>query len=161
MSDTEPEISPASDAVTALTPNQDTPQYADFALPDGMTVEPGLLDGFGAFARSHNLTQEQAQAQQAAERQRDQWMSQIRTDPDLGGATGERNLALAVRAVERFGTPALREALDASGLGNHPELVRFCYRIGKAIGEDSFVSTQPSGGRRTAAEVLYPNHPKE
>ena len=39
----------------------------------------------------------------------------------------------------KFGTDALKSLLTESGLGNHPEVIRFMYRAGKAISEDSYV----------------------
>lgn len=44
---------------------------------------------------------------------------------------------VTARALDRFGSPELREFLNASGLGNHPELVKSFYKIGKLIGEDN------------------------
>ena len=43
----------------------------------------------------------------------------------------------SARALDRFGGPELRQLLDASGLGNHPDVVKFTYKIGKLIGEDN------------------------
>jgi hypothetical protein len=31
--------------------------------------------------------------------------------------------------VQNHGTPALRQLLNETGLGNHPELVRFVHRL--------------------------------
>ena len=69
---------------------------------------------------------------------------------------------MARKAVEQFGTPELRTLLDESGLGSHPEVVRFFYRAGKAIGDDNFVAagrTAPPGGssEQKHAATLYPN----
>ena len=38
-----------------------------------------------------------------------------------------------------FGTEPFKQLLSESGLGNHPEVIRFMYRAGKAISEDSYV----------------------
>lgn len=43
----------------------------------------------------------------------------------------------SARALDRFGSPELRTLLDASGLGNNPEVVKFTYKIGKLVGEDN------------------------
>jgi len=58
--------------------------------------------------------------------------------------------------MDKFGTPELTKLLNASGMGNHPEIIRAFYRAGKAISEDSFV-----GGSRATAPVdpskrMYP-----
>lgn len=44
----------------------------------------------------------------------------------------------AARALDRLGTPELRQFLETSGLGNNPALVRFAYNAGKAIKEEGF-----------------------
>lgn len=153
------------------------PTYAEFNLPDGVTADEALMGSFGAFARQQGWSQEEAQQaidlhlqaldrhsethRQGWHRQQEEWTSQLKTDREYGGPAFTKNVGVAVRAIERFGTPALKEALDASGLGNHPELVRFCYRVGKAIGEDAYLPSRGEGGQRTAAEVLYPNQSKE
>lgn len=41
------------------------------------------------------------------------------------------------RTLDRFGTPELRQFLNESGLGNHPELVKLMYKVGERIGEDN------------------------
>lgn len=53
------------------------------------------------------------------------------------GANLEAVTKTSARALDRFGSPELRTFLDESGLGNHPELVKAFYKIGKAIGEDN------------------------
>ena len=59
-------------------------------------------------------------------------------------------------------TPELVAALDSTGLGNHPELVRMCVRIGKAMREDTFHTGSGTKGSdsgdpfQSAANKLYP-----
>jgi hypothetical protein len=65
-------------------------------------------------------------------------------------------LVHAERALEKFGSPELRKALVSSGLGNHPQLVDFCVKIGRAMKEDTVVLPGAAvGGRRTPEEILY------
>jgi hypothetical protein len=47
---------------------------------------------------------------------------------------------VAKKALDAFGTAELRSLLNESGLGNHPEVIRFMFRAGKAISEDSMVT---------------------
>ena len=68
-------------------------------------------------------------------------------------------------ALKAFATPELRELLQKSGLGNHPEIIRFMYRAGKAISTDDYVgASQGSGASRSTpkdmasyANALYSN----
>lgn len=78
---------------------------------------------------------------------------------DWGGEEAfQANAELAIRAVEQFGGPELKQFLDQSGLGDNPMLIRAFYNIGKALSDDTFV---PGASRGTAekspGEALYPD----
>ena len=45
----------------------------------------------------------------------------------------------AKSALDTFGNDALKSLLVETGFGNHPEIIRFMYRAGKAISEDSYI----------------------
>jgi len=130
-------------------------EYADFSLPEGVEMDAEVLTEFKGIAKELGISQEAAQKlidlqgrletqradaiQQALADQSKQWAEQIRSDKDFGGENYDSNVAVAVKAIEQFGSPELRQVLNDSGLGNHPELVKFCHRIGKAISDDSLV----------------------
>jgi len=91
------------------------------------------------------------------------WQTEARADPEYGngagGKTFEENSSLIAKGLSTFGTPKLNEALIASGMGNHPEIARFLYRVGKAVSEDSIrvgggVGT--SGNPSPFANRLFP-----
>ena len=110
-----------------------------------------------------DLGQKQAQRwlqaqEQAIQDATAQWVEQVKTDKELGGEALNANLATAKTALNKFGSPELTKLLDESRLGNHPEVIRFFHRVGKAIGDDSLVP----GGRTTnrpanPAQRLYDN----
>jgi hypothetical protein len=87
-----------------------------------------------------------------------EWEAAITADKDIGGDKLPENLAIAKKALADFGTPALTELLEKSKLGNHPEVIRFMVKAGKAISQDSRLVT---GGHATtiesAAQRMYPN----
>ena len=147
-------------------------EYADFTAPEGVELNTEIAGDFKALAKELNLPQDKAQAvvdlgvklmQQAQEVQveamqaaRAEWVDQVRADKEIGGDKLAPNLALAKRALDSFGSPALAELMDASGLGNHPEVIRAFVKIGKAISDDKLVT----GGSNTAAtsrKSLYDN----
>ena len=70
---------------------------------------------------------------------RSDWANQSKSDQEFGGESLDTNLEIAKQALNAFGTDALKSLLSESGLGNHPEIIRFMYRAGKAISEDSYV----------------------
>lgn len=153
-------------------------KYEAFALPDGLAATDGQLAEFGEQARELNLTQVQAQKlvdfeakriadqarvqEETIKAQQSQWISDLKKDPELGGADAKENIGLAVRAVQKFGGKALVELLETTGLGNHPALVRTFYLIGKGMREDDVKGTGDAaarGSERSHAEILYGSKP--
>ena len=73
------------------------------------------------------------------------WLDQSSSDKEFGGERLDANLAVAKTALDKFGTPELKQLMNQTGLGNHPELIRFFYRAGKAISEDTYVGGHKEG----------------
>lgn len=148
-------------------------QYADFAFEEGKALDTGLADDIKATAKELGLTQSQAQkladlalkrtesaqSQQAEmlAQARDEWAGQAKADKEFGGDAIEANLATARKALDTFGTPELKALLNESGLGNHPEVIRFFYRSGKAISEDRVIRGGAAGQPTDPAKRLFPN----
>ncbi|OKX10330.1 hypothetical protein AWP89_07880 [Escherichia coli] len=97
------------------------------------------------------VQQRQAEAWQKTT---EQWAADVKADKEIGGDKLISNLSAAQRALDQFGTPELKEYLNTTGLGNHPDLVKTFVKIGKAMSEDGMV-TGGNEGQRSAAEVLY------
>ncbi len=153
--------------------------YTDFSIPEGIELDGDAVEGFTPIARDLNLTQAQAQqlvdfyahrmqALQAAQMEqvanvRKGWVEGIKADEEIGGSAMGEKVALAVKALDRYGNPGLRKILEESGLGDHPEMVRAFYRVGRDMAEDTIeggAGAQPAADQRTAAEILYPNQGK-
>lgn len=142
------------------------PEKYEFTPPEGQELDANALAVFEPIAKELGLSQEQAQKlvdiypqiqQQQAEawsKQVSDWGEQVKADKEIGGDKFNASVGAAQRALDQFGNPELREYLNASGLGNHPALVRFCAKVGKAMAEDSFV-VPSQGGQRSAADILY------
>jgi hypothetical protein len=105
--------------------------------------------------------QEAKAADDALVQQGEDWVKQVRSDPDLGGAKFEATALSAQKAIAAFGTPELKELLNSTYLGNHPEVVRIFSRIGQALGEDKLNRQADAGGtgQLSLAERLYPSNP--
>jgi hypothetical protein len=90
----------------------------------------------------------------------DGWLEASKTDKEFGGDGLEKNLAVAKSAL-KFATPELKKILNESRLGDHPEMVRWMYRVGKAMAEDTFVPGNKVLSRDETEEArakrLYPN----
>lgn len=150
--------------------------YEAFKMPDGVEVDTAMLAEFQPVAKELNLDQAGAQklvdlytkaSAQMAERQQkvwadtqDKWVADAKADKEYGGEKFNENVAIAKKAIDAFGTPELKEALAATGAGNHPEFIRFCMRVGKGLAEDKFVSAgSASAGKRDPAEILFGKSP--
>ena len=143
--------------------------YEVFDLPDDFDMNEDTLGEYHTFAKENNLTQEQAQrgvdmVAQMKQAEMNQWVEQqkswvddAKSDTEFGGDKFDQSISVAVKARDSFGTPEFNEMLDSSGLGNHPEMIRFLSRVGKQISEDGVVVGGSSISNQTREAVLYPS----
>lgn len=149
---------------------QGAPETYEFKAPEGQEFNPDVLAQFSEVAKELNLTQEAAQkvldkmAPAIAERQANAlaeahkgWIASTKSDSEIGGAKLAENVALANTTFEKFGTPELRKLLDESGLGDHPEMIRWAHRVSKAMSEDGFVAGRGNNSGDTSAKSMYSN----
>lgn len=144
------------------------PEKYEFKTAEGQELDAEAVKAFEPIAKELNLSNEQAQKlvdvygskimpklveQQAAQWQQqiEQWAEQVKADKDLGT---DASIGAAQKAMDKFGSPELKQYFNETGLGNHPELVRIFANIGKAMSEDGLV-TGNSGGAKSAADVLF------
>jgi len=147
------------------------PEKYEFTMPDGVELDAAAADEFSAIAKELKLSQADAQriADVATKMQQKQaethvatvkgWADSCKTDKEFGGDNLDQNLSVARKAIDTFGSPELKALLNTSGLGNHPEVVRFAFKAGKAISEDGFIK---AGARVPTPESslerrLYPD----
>lgn len=147
------------------------PEKYEFTPPDGQTFDDTVLEAYSEVAKELNLSQDDAQklldkvAPVMAARQAEQiaqvkegWADAARTDKEFGGDKLDANLGVAKKALDAFASPELKTLLNEAGLGNHPEVIRFMYRAGKAISEDRIVTgQQATGSDKSLADKLYSN----
>lgn len=147
------------------------PEKYEFKAPEGATLDDTVSAAFSEVAKELNLPQDAAQkvidkvAPVMAQRQaeaiaaaRQEWATASTSDKEFGGEKLQENLGVAKKAMDTFGTPELRALLNGTGLGNHPEVIRFMYRAGKAIGEDGIVNGGRNGGTETdPAKRMFPS----
>ncbi len=156
---------------------QGAPEKYEFQAPEGKEFDAEIIGNFSEIAKELNLTQEAAQklvetmGPKIAERQlaqveaiRNEWAQQAQLDKEFGGDKLSENMSIAKKALDSFGTPELRTLLNESGLGNNPEVIRFMFRAGKAISEDTFVPSSTGAGSKAGpqdfnakANALYSN----
>lgn len=149
-------------------------QYEAFKAPEGVALDEKVMGEFANAARELNLPQDAAQkmvdkmaplmAQRQAEQlsaMRTEWETKSKTDAEFGGDKLEASMVQANKAMNAFATDEFRTLLNETGLGNHPEWVRFMVRAGKAISEDKIVKggAEPSSPK-SLAERMYGNPEK-
>lgn len=145
------------------------PESYEFKMPEGVELDKAAADEFQAIAKELKLDQASAQkvadiGAKMAQRQTEahsklveSWVETVKTDKEIGGDKLDQNLAVARKALETFGTPELKDVLNATGLGNHPEVIRAFLKAGKLISEDKFVAGSPKGPDTDIAKKLFPS----
>ena len=131
-------------------------------------LDPEVLTAVGDVAKELNLSQEaaqkvldkvapvvQAKQAKALEDAKAGWVNDSQSDEEFGGENFDANLKTAKSALDTFGNDALKSLLVETGFGNHPEIIRFMYRAGKAISEDSYI------GNSEGADSLRTSGPKD
>lgn len=148
--------------------------YADFSLPNGMPLDDALLAEATPLFKELGLTQEQAQklvdfqakqVQASSQSQVDafnqlmqDWREKSQNDKEFGGDKFDESIAVARSAIDKFGTPELKQLLEEHGVGNHPEVIRFMVKVGKLTAEDvPGTSGAQSTPEQDRVSQLYPN----
>lgn len=189
------EAKPA-DALTAAEKTEVVPgapeKYADFKVPEGLTLDPKILEQVGPLFKELGLTQEQAQklvdfqakhegeAQAAADKvmtdMRAEWRGEVVKDPALGNGTDglkpevQANITKAVEAIgDAKGIAAFKEAMNLTGAGDNPALIRGLNAMGKLLSEGTLVrgggpsaagqSAPGAANRPSPAQAMYPSLP--
>lgn len=148
--------------------------YADFVMPEGVELDSALLTEATPLFKELGLNQDQAQklvdfqakqAKASSESQVDafnqlmnDWQEQSKNDKEFGGDKFEENVGIARSAIDKFGTPELKQLLEEHGVGNHPEVIRFMVKVGKLTAEDVPGGTNtPPSKAQDRVSLLYPN----
>ena len=170
----EPTPTPAPEPTPTPAPKEGAPEAYEFKAAEGQTFDPEFVKSYSEVARELDMTQEAAQTmldkvgpvlaqQQAAQiaKVRAEWADASKTDKEFGGAQFDENLAIAKQSIDKFATPEFKQMLDDTGLGNHPEWIRYCYRVSKAFAPDTLETGHKEGGAapkdfNSMASRLYP-----
>jgi hypothetical protein len=151
------------------------PEKYELKLPDGSPLDQKHIDKVAAFAKEKGLSNDAAQVileresaavQSFAETQRaaldarhNEWRQQAESDPVIGGEKLAETAELAKRALQRFGSEKLREELEVTRMGDHPEVLRMFAEIGRSMSNDKLIlagAQKGSADKTDHADVLYP-----
>ena len=158
-------------------------EYAEFAKPEGVEFDEAGLAEFKSFAKEQDLTQEQAQKllefggakikAQAEAPQRlwaetqAKWQKEVKDDPDIGGTRFVESIATAAKVFEpgeanpfvgsAEEAKGLKEALNATGAGNNPAIVKMFVKMGRLLSEPGGLSGKPlTSTKEDLLDKLYP-----
>lgn len=178
---TEPSPTPTStEPLIAKDPAPEfTPVTADdFPLPEGAEIDEESMTSFidlvntehvsketaEKFLAMHNSLLEKASEQisQTYESMQTQWQTEARNDPEIGGAKLAPALAQVKQMIMEVSGPdadAVFEALDLTGGGNHPALIKLFSRLARNFSEGTpTTGTAPAQNAPTSrAERMFPN----
>lgn len=157
-------------------------EYAEFKLPEGFTFEGETLTKAKGLFKELGLDQAGAQKlvdfhtaaiKDSAEAPfklwsdtQEAWIDELRSDPKIGkdidsGRVGA-SISKMISALPTGESAAFREAMNFTGAGNNPAIVRGLYELSKRFAEPGHVqggSPAPVGKqtRPSPAGALYPN----
>jgi hypothetical protein len=154
-------------------------KYEAFKLPEGVTLDETKLADFTKLAGEAKLPQETAQklvdlyaaemkqVQEAPMRAwtdlQTKWQADVKADPVIGGANLDKNLAATkagLNAVLGDDAKSFFEALNITGAGNNPAILRGLFKAAAPHAPASPVAGQPGKTAKSAGETLYPNQAK-
>lgn len=160
-----PDPAPAPAALTA----------ENIKLGEGFEADPGLMGDFlgimndsalSAGDRAQKLVDLQTQFTKASaekaiaqwEGLQEQWQTEARNDPEIGGEKLEPLLGQISTLINVHGSPELRQIMDQTGAGNNVHVIKFLGKIATALGESAPApAAVPTGGAKTLAQRMYPD----
>lgn len=161
----EPAVEPKADEKPAEA-KPVAPEKYELKISEGSVVDAGFVERIAAHAKAQGLSQEQAQAlldQQSEQvgafikQQSESWMAQSLADKEIGGEALNKNVEMAKRVIDRFGSESLKAELNKTGYGNHVEVLRLLVKIGSSMSEDQLVvpGSQPVSAPKSREELYY------
>ena len=106
-----------------------------------------------AIDRYHDKIDKQVEDIQAG------WLKDAEADKEIGGEAFKENAELSKRLVDKYGSEALKDLLDQSKYGDHPEVVRIFSTIARQfMAEDkAFFPKAHEKGEKSMEETFYPD----
>lgn len=110
--------------------NEITGQYKQIAHQLGLNQQQAqtLHDWY-----NENIGSQEQQMTQAREQQEVEWLRSLQQE---WGGDFEKNASYASRAFRQFADEAAVQAMNETGLGNHPSVLKMFAQIGRMLSED-------------------------
>lgn len=143
-------------------------------FPEGFTADEKFTPKFLEIANELGLTKDGANklvalqaeyAKEGSERATQawqdtvkQWEDAVKADPEIGGTKMDESLGAVRKLIDSHGSKELLDALNISGMGSNPHLIRMLHKVAKEVNEPGPVSGSPGNSTpREAASILFPN----
>jgi len=158
-------------------------EYAEFTIPEGTTLDEQTATEFKGLAKELDLTQEQAQKlldfgggklraqieapyKLWAETQA-KWQAEVKADPEIGGTKFEQSIKDAAQVFvpgdsnpfvkDEAEAKSLRDALNMTGAGNNPAIVKLFVKMGTLLNEPGSLRGGPvKDSADTLLAKMYP-----
>jgi hypothetical protein len=145
-------------------------EYSQFTVPEGLAMDEAQTADFKSFAKEQDLTQEQAQKvlefggvkikemieapYKTWREMQETWQAEVKADPEIGGTKFEQSIKDSALVFEPGESnpfvgsaeeaKALREALNTTGAGNNPAVVKLFVKMGKLLAEPGTLTGRPT-----------------
>lgn len=90
-----------------------------------------------------------------------EWADKAMADPEIGGAKFATTKSTIAKAIDTLGpdlASGFRQALDVTGAGNNPAIIKGLHALAAKVTEGGHVTGSPPGSRpMTIKEAFYPN----
>lgn len=151
-------------------------KYEAFKLPEGAKIDEATLGKAQGLFKELGLPQAGAQKlidmysdlhkqvanshTEAWQKTEKEWLSAIRADKEIGSGD-EKILRSDVKAaisktIDALGGDELRTALNITGAGNNPAIVKALFKASSAFVEGKHVGGEPAKPAKSAAARMYP-----
>lgn len=92
-----------------------------------------------------------------------QWQEEVKGDSEIGGdklATTTQTISKAIDTLGPELAKGFRQALDFTGAGNNPAVIRGMAKFAALLTEGGHVSGGPGSGKQSIGSVFFPNSPE-
>lgn len=145
-----------------------------FTLPEGFTLSETPMNSFLEIMNNSALspaergqalinlqaglaTQSEEARSQAWNDLQQTWQSEVQADKEIGGANLPATLTSIGHLMDRFANDEVRQALDQTGAGNHPAIVKFLFNLSKQLteGTPATPGAPAAAGSLSLSERIY------
>lgn len=148
----------------------------DLKLSEGSLLDKARIDEVLAEAKQGKLTNEQAQSllqreeqavdkyqkalEDQVEKNKTEWLKQLESDKDVGGAKWKENAETAHLFLKQHADQGMMDFLNKSGLGNNPSVFKFVLKLANMAKPDQMVnggqSTHQVDSEQARLDRMYP-----